>query len=912
MQIPLADRYAWLESNADDALIENNVRKLLVHHHIAEGSEDEYLDTPEPPPCFDSATILAGRFQIVRLIGLGGMGEVYEVTDNHTGDTLAIKALRPELVGDKAFVARFLRELQVSRRIAHPNVCHVLEFYPPGNAPEQCAAFFTMELLLGETLAQRINRKGRFTGAEALPLLRQIAAGLGEVHALRIIHRDLKPANIMLVPDALRGERAVVMDFGLARTDQTSSVNTRSGPFIGTPAYMAPEQFKRRPLTTACDVYAFGVTAFEMVTGRSHPLGYLATAAPDLKPDWDRVLQRCFDAVPENRPASVMDVVTELERAESARADRRSFFGKSWVMMAAVVIFTCVAAVVWMANLRTPARAEVATKLTFENLALDPSASADGKILIYASDRWQRNRRDGVMNIWSQRLDTGEQRPVTTEDANEEQTAISADGKLVAFRSRTLQGIFVVPLAGGVPRLLARWGRNPQFSPDGKLVAYWTGRDADYGAATGRMFVVPVAGGNPRELAADFIDARLPTWSPGGLILFRGARTDQPTFADNVDWWVTDQSGSAPRPLGAFSRARLLGVDPINDLFDWDGKQIIFSARAGSSTNLWRLRLNPAERVTSDPERLTRGGERETSPTLLGDGRLAYSIWHGTAHVWRVSTVTGAAEQVTSGDLIDVKPSVSSSGRFLEFSLRRGSDFDICRADLQMSSSCVNSFPSKVRGFISPGGRTIATLVDQQLSFRAANNGTVHTVPCPGCNEIAGWISDDGVLIRSAVTQRKTAFRMVDIRSGGIRDIVAALGLHDASIAPDKRRWAVSIRNSGEISRIYVRRFPDDGQAMQNAITPDGFWSDSPVWSADGSQVYYSSNRDGFKCVWEQRIDPNTLQPIGPAQELHHFGSGTLTPEMISPDDFAMVRGGNSLFLSVASLSGNIWAMNID
>ena len=134
LRVPPAEREAWVRRVADDAVIENNVLKLLAHHHTADLEDEGSPDLPAPPPSFDSSTVLAARFQIVRLIGVGGMGEVYEARDNHTGDTLAIKALRPELAGDRAFVARFLRELLVSRRIAHPNVCRVLEFYPCGNA----------------------------------------------------------------------------------------------------------------------------------------------------------------------------------------------------------------------------------------------------------------------------------------------------------------------------------------------------------------------------------------------------------------------------------------------------------------------------------------------------------------------------------------------------------------------------------------------------------------------------------------------------------------------------------------------------------------------------------------------------------------------------------------------------------
>jgi serine/threonine protein kinase len=319
LEHPRPERENWVRRNANDSVIADNVLKLIAHHQPTDGIEEDVPEIRAAAPSFDNLAVLAGRFRITRLIGAGGIGEVYEAMDNRTGDTVAIKALRPGLAGDHAFVARLLTEVEVSRRIEHPNVCRVLEFYPPGTESGGREAFFTMELLNGETLAQRIARSGRLTAAEALPIARQVGAGLAEVHALNIVHGDLKPANIMLVHDEIRGERAVLMDFGLARTNVADAVQTNRGPCLGTPGYMAPEQFRRGPLSIACDVYAFGITAYEMLTGRNYPLRPLSALTADEKPGWDEILQRCFESAPAKRPASVMEVVQCLERADAAQ-----------------------------------------------------------------------------------------------------------------------------------------------------------------------------------------------------------------------------------------------------------------------------------------------------------------------------------------------------------------------------------------------------------------------------------------------------------------------------------------------------------------------------------------------------------------------------------------------------------------
>lgn len=329
LEHPPPERENWVRRNAGDPVLADNVLKLIAHHQPSDSIEEDVPETPAAAPSFDNLTVLAGRFRIVRLIGAGGMGEVYEATDDHTGDTVAIKALRAELAGDDGFVERLLMEVEVSRRIAHRNVCRVLEFYPPQNGSVQREAFFTMEFLNGETLAQRITRCRRLTATDALPILRQVVAGLAEVHGLGIIHGDLKPANIMLVPDEMCGERAVVMDFGLAGPSVRKAMRRRAGvQFLGTLGYMAPEQFERASLTAACDIYALGITVYEMLTGRYSPLLPLSTAAPDVKSGWNRVLQHCFAVAPENRPSSVTEVMRGLEYAESSSHTRRKSAGR--------------------------------------------------------------------------------------------------------------------------------------------------------------------------------------------------------------------------------------------------------------------------------------------------------------------------------------------------------------------------------------------------------------------------------------------------------------------------------------------------------------------------------------------------------------------------------------------------------
>ncbi len=164
--------------------------------------------------------VLSGRFRVIRFLGQGGMGEVYEARDLDLGERVALKTIRPEIASAPGTMARFKKEIQLARRVAHPNVCRMFDLQrhrpPPETDPSAGEiGFLTMELLEGETLAARLRRVGRIATAEALPLVRQMGEALAAAHDVGVVHRDFKPGNVMLVPSRSGDgkERAVVTDF---------------------------------------------------------------------------------------------------------------------------------------------------------------------------------------------------------------------------------------------------------------------------------------------------------------------------------------------------------------------------------------------------------------------------------------------------------------------------------------------------------------------------------------------------------------------------------------------------------------------------------------------------------------------------------------------------------------------------
>ena len=204
------------------------------------------LSTSPPPHSLLPRQLVAGRYRIIRLIGRGGMGEIYEAEDNTLNEHVALKVILPEIASDARARARFIREIQIARKVTHPNVCRIFDIGhhqedtgSTSNSSPANVIFLTMELLKGETLAQHLNRIGRMTTSEALPLVEQIAAGLDAAHQAGIIHRDFKPGNVILVPGQ-NGIRAVITDFGLARPSGASEAPSELVPseseMVGTPA----------------------------------------------------------------------------------------------------------------------------------------------------------------------------------------------------------------------------------------------------------------------------------------------------------------------------------------------------------------------------------------------------------------------------------------------------------------------------------------------------------------------------------------------------------------------------------------------------------------------------------------------------------------------------------------------------
>jgi serine/threonine protein kinase len=307
-------------------------RALVVEAVHALGHDEV---APCTPRTFADGELVGGRYRILRLLGAGGMGEVYEVRDGDRAERLALKTLAITILDDPRAVTRLRKELELARRVDHPNVCRVFDLGVHERPRDRDRTpFLTMELLAGETLAAFLDRVGPLGAAEAEPIVRQMVAGLAAVHQMAIVHRDLKSDNVFLVPSGQGAPRVVIMDFGLARSTArrpdgsvSASLSGRRG-MIGTLGYMSPEQVKGHPATASSDIYALGLILYEMRTGRlpfegETPIA-LAMArlrapatppsahVPDLERSWDRAILRCLERDPRDRHPTVQDVSDAL------------------------------------------------------------------------------------------------------------------------------------------------------------------------------------------------------------------------------------------------------------------------------------------------------------------------------------------------------------------------------------------------------------------------------------------------------------------------------------------------------------------------------------------------------------------------------------------------------------------------
>jgi Tol biopolymer transport system component len=578
--------------------------------------------------------VLLGPYEVLSLIGEGGMGEVWRARDRRIGRDVAIKVLPEDFAAGEQAVRRFEQEARAAGALNHPGLVTIFDVGTMDGSP-----YIVMELLEGQTLRDAIGD----VNPVALPLRKaldyaiQISSALAVAHEKGIIHRDLKPENLFITTDA----RVKILDFGLAKlVEDSPAVDgrvsaarhlTTAGIAIGTPGYMSPEQVRAKPLDHRTDIFSLGSVLYEMLSGRpafdcfsavetmsavlnSEPEP-LTAIDPEMPPALDAIVRHCLEKNPRDRFQSARDLAFQLQTLAGAQGS--STAGRTQLLPAVapaeeVRRFPYVGAAIVLAALlagiaggyalfharggTSPLAARTFKQLTFgDGLELFPSLAPDGKSFAYVS------AQSGNRDIYIQRVDGRTPLDVTSDSpADDSEPAFSPDGDQLAFRSeRDGGGIFVMGVTGESVRRLTDVGHNPSWSPDGKRIVVSTQAvelRPHVHPRTGELWLIDVRTGAKRLLyarataaGATGTDALQPSWSPhGNRIAFWGYAPDSGrTEISTID-------PAAPRPAESIVAVTSDPALHWNPVWSADGRHLYFGSNADGTLNLWRVPIDEA------------------------------------------------------------------------------------------------------------------------------------------------------------------------------------------------------------------------------------------------------------------------------------------------------------------------------
>jgi Tol biopolymer transport system component len=804
-----------------------------------------------------------GTHKILALLGVGGMGEVYQAHDTKLRRDVAIKVLPESFARDPDRLARFRREAQLLASLNHPNIATIYNIEDSNGT-----TYLVMEFVPGENLSDRIKRDGAVPVEEALVIAKQIAEALEAAHEKSIIHRDLKPANVKLTPEG----KVKVLDFGLAKafagdtsTEDMSNSPTLSmaatmqGVILGTAAYMSPEQAKGKVVDKRTDIFAFGAVLYELLTGKQAFHGEDVTdilgAVLRMEPDWSRLpaavpqkirdlLRRCLQKDRRQRFHDAGDVRIEIEDAIAAPKDAgatqaaSTSTSKLWLAVAAglAVLLVAASGVAWRATrpieqaLRPLVRLDVdlGPDVSLGSAAgIDEIISPDGTRIVYISQRRLFTRRLDQPNATEFAGTQGANAPFFSPDG--EWVAFSTGGKLQKI---SVEGGSAIALCDAANAPGGSWGE------DGNIIAALS--------QTGGLSRIPSAGGPPTpvtDLQNGEITHRWPQILPGDKAVlftaslttaaFDGANIEVMSLADHRRKTLV-RGGTFGRYLPSghlvyVNRGTLFAVPFDVDRLEVHGTPAPVLDQIGYTTVQGSAQLDFSQTGTLIYRSGGAGGGLLTvawldgagkvqallakpgaygNPSLSPDGqRLAMDVTDGSgtdtwAYDWQRDTMTRLTFTGTA-----VHPVWSPDGRYIAFRTNPGEGLSVIRSDGSgKPQSLTQSKDAQIPWSFAPDGKRLA------FSDVGSGNGQdIWTVP----------LESDGAGLRAGKPEVFLQTKAVEWQP---------------SFSPDGR-WMAYASNESATSQVYVRAFPDKGGKWQISNSGGQF----PMWSRSGRELFFET-----------------------------------------------------------------------
>jgi eukaryotic-like serine/threonine-protein kinase len=918
-----SQRAAYLAQACEgDDELRREVESLLAQEKTAEG----FLESPAlevaaaalaKKPGGDGGPFLIGRqmgsYQILSLLGVGGMGEVYEARDTKLGRNVAIKVLPPGFVHDPERLARFQREARMLAALNHPNIATIYGFEQSDGV-----YYLVMELVTGETLAARLTG-GPLRVEETLKIAGQIAEALEAAHEKGVIHRDLKPANVKVTPEG----RVKVLDFGLAKAFAGDSAldiseaatltaaGTEDGRILGTPSYMSPEQARGKAVDKRTDIWAFGCVLYEMLTGKEAFRG--ETVADTLggvlerEPEWQvmpattpakirDLSRRCLQKDTQRRLRDIGDARIEIEEAltapvvaePTASVKGISALGRRALILGlgALLLVAAVASLATWSLKPSPAPASQPVSRTVIDLPLGQqlaglengpalAISPDGSHLAYIA------RQGGIQQIYIRAMDSLEAKPISGTE-------------------------------GAV---------NPFFSPDGQWVGFFTG---------GTLKKVSVSGG--AVLALGVASApRGANWGSQGVIAFAPS--------NNGVLQQVPSAGGVSQPLTGFDKGdishrwpeflpggkAILFVTGPNAINFTIGQVAVQSVATGERRNLVQGAMNPRY-APSGHLVYAQGGNLMAVPLdlqRLTTAGTAVSVVDGV----RQSPVSGAAQYSISqtGSLVYISGAVQSAQSRLVWVSRNGAEQPLG------APAHAYAFPR-----ISPDGRRVAVGITEQEAqtwLYDLSRETLTRLTFEGnYNLVAVWTPDgERIAFESNKEGPQNLFWQLADGSGGLERLTTSEFLHaPTSWSPDGQllaffevnpttqrdiwvlrmsdrkaqpflrtqfdeavprfspdgRWLAYISNESGRYEIYVQPYPGPGGKSQ--ISTEG--GTEPAWNPNGRELFYRS-RDKMMAV------DIATQPSFAAGKPHMLFEGRYEPAPFPNTDYDVSLDGQRFLM---------------